>query len=333
MTNSNFKTGKLLGIADIERETGLSKDTLRVWERRYGFPDPSRDARGERCYDEAQLQRLRHIRRLLDTGYRPGRVVPLPLEQLLLLSVDTPSPDKRIHAGSGSELAVTSGVPAGAPHLAHWKDLLQRLEIGRLRIALKQYLQIHGLRALVREGIAPMNPRVGDAWAQGRLTVYQEHLYSEVVQVVLHQAMLQVAASHPELPPRVLLTTVPGESHSLGLLMAESMLRLEGCETMAFGVQMPLDDIAAAVRAIQADVVALSFSSVLPLREVQAVLASLAKRLPHGTEIWVGGAHVAGLGRRARPAPYWLMPELDDIQRGVARWRAKAADVNVPSET
>ena len=34
----------LLSIAAVERDTGLSKDTLRVWERRYGFPSPGRDA-------------------------------------------------------------------------------------------------------------------------------------------------------------------------------------------------------------------------------------------------------------------------------------------------
>ena len=53
-------------IAEVERETGLAKDTLRVWERRYGFPTPERDAQGERRYDEAQVQRLRWIKRLLD---------------------------------------------------------------------------------------------------------------------------------------------------------------------------------------------------------------------------------------------------------------------------
>lgn len=52
-----------LSIADVERDTGLGKDTLRVWERRYGFPTPGRDAHGERRYDEAQLQRLRLIKR------------------------------------------------------------------------------------------------------------------------------------------------------------------------------------------------------------------------------------------------------------------------------
>ena len=66
-------------IADVARETGLQKDTLRVWERRYGFPVPSRDAAGERRYGPDQLQRLHLIKRLLDAGCRPGGVVPLPL--------------------------------------------------------------------------------------------------------------------------------------------------------------------------------------------------------------------------------------------------------------
>ena len=67
----------LPGIAAVERDTGISKDTLRVWERRYGFPSPLRDATGERVYPAAQVQRLRMLKRLLDTGHRPGRVVPL----------------------------------------------------------------------------------------------------------------------------------------------------------------------------------------------------------------------------------------------------------------
>ena len=81
-------------IADVERDTGLSKDTLRVWERRYGFPLPLRDAQGERRYDDDQLLRLRHIRRLLDAGHRPGRVVPLPRPPRLrgaVLRADTSS--------------------------------------------------------------------------------------------------------------------------------------------------------------------------------------------------------------------------------------------------
>jgi hypothetical protein len=64
-----------LPIASVERETGLSKDTLRVWERRYGFPTPGRDANGERQYAPAQVRRLAQIKRLMDRGHRPGKLM------------------------------------------------------------------------------------------------------------------------------------------------------------------------------------------------------------------------------------------------------------------
>jgi hypothetical protein len=70
----------MASISQVERETGLSKDTLRVWERRYGFPSPARNRNDERMYSDDQVQRLRVIRRLLDSGLRPGKIVGLPPE-------------------------------------------------------------------------------------------------------------------------------------------------------------------------------------------------------------------------------------------------------------
>ncbi|HTJ96057.1 MAG TPA: MerR family transcriptional regulator, partial [Rhodocyclaceae bacterium] len=48
-------------ITAAERDTGLSKDLLRMWERRYGFPQPERDQHGERVYSLVQIERLRTI--------------------------------------------------------------------------------------------------------------------------------------------------------------------------------------------------------------------------------------------------------------------------------
>ncbi len=72
-------------ISAVERETGLSKDTLRAWERRYGFPKPARDARGDRRYSAVQVERLRKIKRLVDAGFRPSKVIGAdgPFEAML----------------------------------------------------------------------------------------------------------------------------------------------------------------------------------------------------------------------------------------------------------
>ena len=51
--------GGAFGIAAVERDTGLSKDTLRVWERRYRFPLPARDPSGERVYSRQDVEKLR----------------------------------------------------------------------------------------------------------------------------------------------------------------------------------------------------------------------------------------------------------------------------------
>ena len=67
----------LFNISAVERETGLTKDTLRVWERRYGFPHPVRDDNGDRAYTTQQITKLRLIKRLLDQGHRPGKIIGL----------------------------------------------------------------------------------------------------------------------------------------------------------------------------------------------------------------------------------------------------------------
>ena len=75
-----------LDISGVERETGLSKDVLRVWERRYGFPKPARDDNGERRYPVAEVTKLRAIKRLMDVGMRPGRLVGCDLDELYALA-------------------------------------------------------------------------------------------------------------------------------------------------------------------------------------------------------------------------------------------------------
>lgn len=300
-------------IADVERDTGLAKDTLRVWERRYGFPSPARDPQGERRYSDDDLARLRHVRRLLDAGHRPGRVVALPLAQLLAL--DTQPSAGRMQAPAEN----------GWPEGADWLALMQRMDAAGLRDALQRSLAERGLARTVTDTVAPLSVQVGLAWLDGRLAVPEEHLFSEAVQQVLRPALAQAMAARPSQPPRVLLTTVPGEPHSLGLLMAECLLVLEGCETVPLGVQTPLVDISRAAVAARADVVALGFSAMQSAREVQTQLARLREALPPEVALWAGGRGVAGRRPRLAPRAHWPLPRLQDIAVAVARWRAEAA--------
>jgi DNA-binding transcriptional MerR regulator len=295
-------------ISDVERETGIAKETLRVWERRYGFPKPQRDANGERIYPPEQLQRLRQVKRLIDLGYRPGKVMPLTDDELAALA-----------ASFNGRAPVRS---PDDPDLIDCLALLKAHKVYELRQRLQQLALQTGLRHFVIDLVAPLTMMVGDAWSAGALAVFEEHLYTEIVQSVMRNAILALSRQDGATAPRIVLTTVPLERHGLGLLMAEALFALDGALCLPLGVQTPLSDIVDAVHTQRADVVALSFSSVISPRAALENVTELQSRLGAGVEVWVGGA-CAGLIKRQLGIDCVI--DLNDIPARLARWRAAHA--------
>ena len=289
-----------MSIAAVERETGLAKDTLRVWERRYGFPRPQRDAHGERVYAEDQVSRLRTVKRLMDRGMRPGRLLGLDADALAALA----------------EERTGEAPPRSALHdLALF--LLKTHQAGELRRELVQVLMRDGVSRFVLDTVAPLTRQVGDAWARGELQVHEEHLLSEVLQAVLRQAIAQLGA--PPGPPLLLLTTLPDERHGLGLLMAEAIATLEGAHCVSLGTQTPLRDIVAAALAQHADVVALSVSSNAAPAQTAESVDLLRAQLPPAIALWCGGAGAARLKRPVKGVR--IIGELPALGAALDDWR------------
>ena len=300
-------------IAAVERDTGLGKDLLRVWERRYGFPAPDRDAQGERLYPAAQVQRLRLIKRLLDAGHRPGRVVALDEAALQDLAAPGASPSLDARESSAEQAARPDGLDLLI-------ELLREGDVAALHSELQTALSRKGVLRFITECIAPLNVAVGEAWASGRIQIYEEHLYTETVHALLRQAIAALPAPAAEARPRVLLSTLPGEPHGLGLLMAQAVLTLEGCACLALGVQTPLWDLLRAAQALRADIVALSVTGCQPTRPLLDGLAELRHALPATQAMWVGGS-AAVLQRRA-PERVQVFSELQQIPDALKAWRA-----------
>jgi DNA-binding transcriptional MerR regulator/methylmalonyl-CoA mutase cobalamin-binding subunit len=308
LQSHGFESGLTgIGIGAIAQEIGLTKDTLRVWERRYGFPQPLRSPGGERLYPQEQVSKLRLVKRLLDAGHRPSKVLAQPVEQL-------------------QQLAQASGIGQDAPdvELDQMVALLRNGAYEDFRFGLLKRATRDGLERFVLDVAAPLSARVGNAWAAGTLQVYHEHLFSEALQVTLRSLMrpLSDAMRSRGGRPRVLLTTLSGEGHGLGILMAEAMLTLSECTCIQLGLQTPLHDIASAVTAHDIDIVALSFTSVLPTQVIGNVLTELRSMLPSHVRIWVGGSSPA-LRRKIHEGIDQL-PGLTAIAESVAAWRSTA---------
>ena len=257
---------------------------------------------GEREYAPSEIAKLRAIKRLMDVGMRPGKLMRQSLEELNALG-------ERKAAPRGDQLA-----PALERDLI---ALLQSHDTAGLQHAIANLLMKQGLQRFVLDTLTPLNRAVGDAWMRGELQVFEEHLYTEQIQAALRTSINSIPRQLGT--PRVLLTTFPGEQHGLGLLMVEALLVPEGVQCISLGTQTPLEEIRRAVLAHKVHVLAVSFSAAFPLRQASDGLASLRRQLPPQVGIWAGGE----MTRRIRTtlAGVTLLPDLAAAVNALRSWR------------
>ena len=271
----------LYSIGVVERDTGIGRDTLRVWERRYGFPEPVRSEKGERKYSEKQLRQLQRIRRLLDQGMRPGKLLPLGEEGLDELEAS-------LQSEQPVQLEQTVSELIEAIHSADAELLESLLQ--------KQYQQ-QEMQGFILKTVVPLLNTVGEFWAHGKLQIFQEHFLSQQLIRFLNTEIARLQRHARK--PRVLLATLPGEEHTLGLLMVAAMLSSHGVSTINIGAEVPMDQIGHAVEQFNVDIVGITFSGAYQYRNIRPHLIELRALIPDDIEIWTGGEGV----RRLRKLP------------------------------
>jgi len=272
MTNSD---SPLVPIQQVERETGITKETLRKWESRYGFPLPYRQSNGDRLYNNEDIHQLRLIKGLVDGGHRPGKIVPLPLDairQLCAIQSDRVVP--------ASAMVFVSRIFA----------TLRDGNVQALHHELETALLKQGLNKFVEDTLPPLITSVGKHWESGSLAIHQEHLFSEVLRSVLQSSALRLRGNANGI--KVLMATAPDEQHGMGLIMLQTLLTLEGAQCINLGTQVPLIEMVNSAKSYRADVVAVSFSLAYPSRRIGPFILDLRQHLPGLTALWAGGAGV-----------------------------------------
>ncbi|MFC4932029.1 MerR family transcriptional regulator [Massilia sp. GCM10023247] len=298
-------TEEHLSITEVERQTGIRQATLRMWEKRYGFPQPLRDRHGDRVYPLSQVERLQAARRLLDQGVRPSKIfsdasTPGPS--------DAPAPAASPDAGAGPYQAIL--------------DMLRQYRLGELHGHFHYRLLDLGLRRFVIEFLAPLSNAVGAAWGRGELPTRCEHLYSQLATSILHARQAEVRAASRR-GPRVLLATLTGETHVIGILMVEAVLATLEVECIQLGSEVPPLEVAAAARETGADIVALSFSSYFPRKSVVRMVTALRAALPPEAMLWVGGDGVPDAALLG--AGVQVFRTLAAIEPALLAWRASVS--------
>lgn len=259
-------------IHTVAEMTGIPASTLRAWERRYGIPSPERTPSAYRLYSDEDVDLLRRMKCMCEGGIAPSEA------SRMLAPPAAAQPLNPQAVGDPYEEAVTRILQA----VDAFDPALIRLEIARAT-----YLGCAS--AVYEQVLGPVLQVVGQRWHEGRISVAQEHLASEILLGSVRDMHRLV---QPEGERCVLLACVTSELHTLPLYGVAFRLASWGLRSEILGADTPPEALADAVAALNPSAVGLSATTIRPEGEMAQLLDGYA-RACDGRPWMVGGAAAA----------------------------------------
>ncbi len=270
---------QVYSVQHAARLTGITPDTLRMWERRYQVVTPERSGAGYRLYDDNALRRLSAMRSLVAAGWSP-RLAAERVKSSAEVAVDRP----------------TARVPSST--LPSLVPLALDLDPQRLESALTETMASAEFEDLVDDWLMPALAELGAGWRSGSVSIGGEHFVSAALQ--RHVAAVLASAQPRAGAPRVIAGLARASRHELGILAFAAVLRRAGVEVMYVGSDLPTESWAEAVVSTGAGAAVLAVPTAEDVPGVRDVVAAVSAAAP-GVDIYVGGAHQDRIHEPARP--------------------------------
>ncbi|WP_353507478.1 MerR family transcriptional regulator [Intrasporangium sp.] len=284
--------------------TGISLSTLRAWERRYGVVSPARSDGRYRLYSDADLRALGIMASLVNEGWSAR-------EAAAETKARVSGPVSRPTAEPQAEVAE----PRALPGLDRLIDAVQRLDPAAASDVLDDAFARAGFERVVDDWLMPALVGIGDAWADGRISVAGEHLLSYTVQRRL--AAAYEAAGGRANGPVVMLGLPTGARHELGILAFAVAARRAGFTTAYVGADLPHDDWELAVRVRDAAAVVLAVprpADVAPARQLSERLRASRPELV----VFVGGCYQDEVAGDALPLGHGIAAAVERMESHLA---------------
>jgi methanogenic corrinoid protein MtbC1 len=187
--------------------------------------------------------------------------------------------------------------PADAgPESRELAEALVRGDAAKANALLLEWSQADWLPAVVQRIVRPAMCRIGWWWQQGRISVAEEHLATEIAHRAVDHAFTR-AERKPRRQKSVLLGCVEGNRHALGLRTVADAFDLEGWTAYNLGADVPLATLPAMVAAFEPDLVGLSVSMTQQLPAARAAIKAIRDMQPRSrARIMLGGLASNSLG-------------------------------------
>ena len=228
----------IYNIGAVARMTDIAASTLRIWERRYGFPKPARSEGRHRLYTEKQVADLQRVKRQVEQGMRAGQAIR---------ALEQNKTEERF-----PEMAAMPLSTPGSGLAEIQKRLLICLSENDLEradhIFLSELAQ-YSVEDQILQVILPTLHEIGDAWQRDEIGVSTEHLSTQYLRHRL--ATWSLTAPPPYAVSPTILACAPGELHEGGLLSLSVLLQRRRWPVAYLGQSVPLDDLARFVQDVR----------------------------------------------------------------------------------
>jgi methanogenic corrinoid protein MtbC1 len=264
----------------VSKMTGLSTHSLRMWEKRYAAVLPKRTEAGGRLYTDADVERLRLLHKLVESGHSIGGIAKLPDVDLRHMAASFPPPPSQ-------------------PALQHLPELRTRVMNAIEHLRIQEAEQMLSRAALSTEPseflktlVAPILVEIGERWQRGELRIAHEHACSTVMRGLLFSLMRLYPAN--DSGHRAVIATPAKEDHELGALMVAMLAAMHGWSVLYLGPDLPAEEIAYAVTDTSADLLMLSITNLKP-KDSQRQIAAIEQAIPERVKLLIGGRAASAL--------------------------------------
>lgn len=263
-------------VKTVAELTGIPRNTLLAWERRYHLLAPDRTDSGYRLYSDREVAYLRGLKSLLDGGLSIGEAI--------------------------GRLPPPGAAPGPAPGEADvselwyriWRPLLAFSREGAA-VPLRRAAQL-SFEEAVQTVWVPLLAETGRAWEVGEITVAQEHFVAGVVREQL-VAMFRALDAGTGGGPRVAVTTVPDERHDIPALCLAVRMAAWGWRVTWLGADVPVGDLCAYLVNHHPDLLVVSAIYAEDGARMRTVARQLRDGAPGQTIVVFGGPGAQHLAR------------------------------------
>jgi len=281
-------------IHRVAKLTGLSKDVIRVWERRYGLVKPSRSSNRYREYSDEEVALLRFVKAQMEQGATIGSLAVEGHDSLV----------------ARMRIATPISAEEQKPHERLLDDLigsLDPLDKAGFERRLNGAVAVIPFEEAVQRILLPLQRRIGELWHQGRLNTAVEHYVTKIVQQKLFSVMNQLPVN--EFGPRVLIACPEGEAHEIGAQAVAYIAATKGCHVYYLGPNLPSSDLVTFCEKIKPNLVLLSLTEIKPEDAALQQLKEL-EQLATRWSVAVGGQGARAIGDRLRDTKIELLDDL-----------------------